>query len=234
MSHKKNNLEYINLFRNTPHQFKVISIQPELIVQHKKNLGDKMMSTIFVLPFAIIFIGHCFILICGLAAILTLNFRNFFYFISYGKNNFLYVLVFIFTFLLLGTLGSTLLASLFREGRKLSATSQSLTIIDRSLLAKKFDREVSISSENIDCFKRFHLSDGMSGDSWKIKVITNQALYDQNVSFPNWFPQGWITQDLLDKINYQIEIFSFSNPRSVDWLGKVLAEFYDVEYIFYQ
>lgn len=235
MNYQTNHPEYADLFLNIPSQFIVISTQPELIIVDKPNLTGKIFSTIFMLPFVILFIGHCFILIYALLIILTFNFRNFLYILSYGKDNFLYVFVFIFTFFLLLVAASSTLVSLFGKGRKIHATLQSLTIIDRSWLAEKFDREVSVLAENIDYFKRFHLSDGMTGDSWKIEVITNQKLYDQDVSFPSWFPQGWITQDLLTKINYQtIEIFSFSHPRSVDWLGKVLAEFYSVDYIFYQ
>ena len=235
MNYHTNHSEYADLFLNIPSQFKVLSTQPELIIIDKPNPIGKITLTIFMLPFVILFIGHCFMLIYGLFAILTFNFREFFYIISYGKDDFFYIFVFVFTFLLLLVAASSALVSLFGQGRKIHATLQSLTIIDRFGFGGKFDREVSILAENIDRFKRFHLSDGVNGDSWKIEVITNQKLYDRDVSFPSWFPQRWITQDLLTKINYQtIEIFSFSHPRSVDWLGKVLAEFYSVDYIFYQ
>ncbi|WP_414529436.1 hypothetical protein [Nodularia chucula] len=110
---------------------------------------------------------------------------------------------------------------------QLHATQESLTIIYQLL---GMYRKISVLATNISYFNQF-LNKSSEGDSWDLVVVTNHKLYDKDLSFPAWFSAKWVSADMLIRMNYQtISLCAYTSYHPSEWLGKVLAEFYQVEF----
>jgi hypothetical protein len=90
--------------------------------------------------------------------------------------------------------------------------------------------KTSVLASHIRYFNQF-LERGSKSDSWALEVVTNQRLFDKDVSIPAGIPAKWVTADLVTRMNYKtVNLYSQNTPSSSYWLGRVLAEFYRVEF----
>jgi hypothetical protein len=208
-----------------PSEFQVFSTQPYLRIRYSIPLWAKILHGLFLLPFLILFALNCWILFGVLHEILNLRFWQAIQILSYDTNNPWFVLGFVFTFFLLGVASGVWLWCLLGV-IELHATRESLTIIYRLL---GISRRISVLAGNIRYFNQF--LDRSEGDSWELEIVTNQRLSDKNLSFPAWFPAKWMSEDILTRMNYKtIHLCAYSKPNPSEWLGKVLADFYKVEF----
>ncbi|MEM7716663.1 MAG: hypothetical protein AAF349_24405 [Cyanobacteria bacterium P01_A01_bin.68] len=209
-----------------PKQFKVFSIEPDLRISFAGQIWSKMFVSILLLPFVALFVGH-FIFVClGSYEILHLNLEKAIDFFSYGTNNFWYFLMFVFTSSLLSVATWYWFWIIFGFC-EIRATEESLTTIYKML---GMSWKKSVLTKEIRYFNQFLKRDG-EGDTWNLEIVTNQKLFDEEQSYPSWFPQKWVSADMLVRMNYKtVHLYSHSSPRSTEWLGKTLARFYQVEF----
>lgn len=216
------------MFNSTeiPKQFKVFSIQPELRIRFSNQTWQRILFFVFFLTFLAIFVGHCLMISVSLYEILHFNFEKANQFFSYGTNNLWYVLIFVFTFFILSISTWSCLWVTFGF-YEIIAAKESLTTIYK-MLGMSHCKSVLI--KEIQYFNQFRKKDS-EGNTWDLEIVTNQKLFDEDKSFPSWFPQKWVSADMLVRINYKtIHLYGHSSPKPSQWLGKALARFYRVEF----
>ena len=210
-----------------PSQFQVLSIQPELRIRYVSRIFHRIFFLFFFLPFFGLFIGHCLVLFWGLYEVLNLRLWQAVQVLAYGTNNSWFLLIFVVIFSLLGVASYAGLWSLLGI-IELHAIGECLTIIYRLL---GMSREISISTDNIQCFHQFFGRDSESGNLWNLEVVTNQRRSDRIQSFPAWIPAKWISADMVTRLNYKtVNLYAHINPDPTEWLGRLLADFYRVEF----
>ena len=208
-----------------PPQFKVFSLEPEIKMKYSTGLAAKGCLLIFSIPFLVMFAGYCFILLLGLYELLNLRFAEAIQIWSYDSNNIWSMLMFFGTLFILGLLSGFMVWGILGV-TEIHATQESLTIIYQLL---GMSRKISVLVSNINYFHQF-LNRG-EAESWDLEVVTKQKLYDKYMSYPRWFPTNFISQDELIRMNYQtINLYSHTNPYPSQWLGKLLADFYQVKF----
>jgi hypothetical protein len=209
-----------------PREFQVFSTQPEIRIRYRISLGIKILFFLVLLPFFVLFTGHCFLLFLGLHAILNGRFWEGIQIFVYNSNNPWFILVFIFSLLLL-SLASFFWLYLLLGITELYATDRSLTITYKMLgmFYKK-----SLLTSDIGYFNQFLNKTG-EADSWDLEAISKRRISDKNISFPAWVPAKWISADMVTRMNYKtMRLYSHANPYPTEWLGRVLANFYRVEF----
>lgn len=212
-----------------PSEFQVFSTEPVLRIRYLYSKWLRILLLLFLSPFLLLFTGHCLTLFLGLHEILNFRFWQAIQVLSYNGDNVWSVLLFFFTFFLLGT-AACLWLWLLLGITELHATRESLTIIHRWRLLG-ISHKTSVLGSHIRYFNQF-LDKSSEGDSWALEVVTNQRLFDKDVSIPPWMlPAKWVTADLVTRMNYKtVNLYSQNTPSSSYWLGRVLAEFYRVEF----
>ena len=209
-----------------PKQFRVLSTQPELRIRYSNHIWSGIFLSLLLLPFSLLFIGHSLILLHGLYEILNLRVWQGIQIFSYSSGNFWLILVFVFTFFLLGSIfwaGLFLLLGV----TEILASSDSLTI-SYNLLG--ISKKISVLTKDIKYFNQF-LSKSSEGNSWDLEIITNLRTYNKDLSFPTWFPVKWISKDMMVQMSYKtIRLYGHTNSNPGEWLGSVLADFYRVEF----
>jgi len=207
-----------------PRQFRVLSTQPELRIRHSNYIWSGIFFNLLLLPFSLLFIGHSLILLSGLYEILNLRVWQGIQIFSYGSGNLWLILVFVFTFFLLGLVfwvGLFLLLGV----TEINASLDSLTI-SYNLLG--ISNKTSVLTKDIKYFNQF-LAKSSEGNSWDLEVITNLRTHNKDLSFPTWFPVKWISEDMVIRMNYNtIRLYGHTSPNPGEWLGSVLADFYRV------
>lgn len=208
---------------NIPSEFEVLSTKPELRIQYLMPLGSRIFLFLFFLPFFVLFILHLWSLFLALLEIANLRFWQAMQMLGYNSKDPWQILLFVFTFSLLGVaFGSGMWCIL--GVTEVCATHQSLTI---SYKLRGFSRNISVSSRNIRYFNQF-LNTSSEGYFWDVEVVTNQRRFDKYQSFPVWIPAK---PDMVTRLNYKtIPLYSHTNPNPSKWLGRVLADFYRVEF----
>lgn len=209
-----------------PNEFRVLSTQPELRIRYFSRILHKTFFLLFFLPFFVLFTGHCLMLLLGLYEVLNLRFWQAVQVLAYNTNNPWSVLMFVFSFLLLGVVSWTGLWLLLGI-TELQAVRESLTIIYRLL---GLSRKIPVSTDDIQYFNQF-LNRNDEGDSWDLEIVTNQRRSDRIQSFPAWVPAKWVSVDMVTRINYKtVHLYAHTNPNPTAWLGRLLADFYRVEF----
>jgi hypothetical protein len=208
---------------NIPSEFQVLSTKPELRIQYLMPLGSRIFLFLFFLPFFVVFILHLWSLFLAVRELANLRFWQAMQMLGYNSNDPWQILLFVFTFSLLGVaFGSGMWCIL--GVTEVWATHQSLTISYKLL---GFSRNISVSSRNIRYFNQF-LNTSSEGYFWEVEVVTNQRRFDKYQSFPVWIPAK---PDMVTRLNYKtIPLYSHTNPNPSKWLGRVLADFYRVEF----
>lgn len=215
-------------FHEIQAQFKVFSTQPELRIRYSDPIWLKILVLLCFWPIWILFAGHCWILFVGLHELLNLRFWQAIQIFSYNTNNLWNVLFFAFTFFLLGVASKVLLWVQLGI-TELYATRESLTIIGRWRLLG-ISHETSVLANDIRYFNQF-LNRSGEGDSWELEVVRNQRLSDKDGSSPSWFAAERVSADMVTRINYKtVVLYSHGSPNPSYWLGRVLADFYQVEF----
>ncbi len=208
---------------NIPSEFQVLSTKPELRIQYLMPLGSRILPFFFFLPFCVLFIGHLWILFLAVREIANLRFWQAMQMLGYNSNAPWNILLFVFTFSLLGVAFGTWLWCILGV-TEVGATHKSLTISYKLL---GFSRNISVSSRNIRYFNQF-LNTSSEGYFWDVEVVTNQRRFDKYQSFPVWIPAK---PDMVTRLNYKtIPLYSHTNPNPSKWLGRVLADFYRLEF----
>ncbi len=210
---------------NIPSEFQVLSTKPELRIQYLMPLGSRILPFFFFLPFCVLFIGHLWILFLAVREIANLRFWQAMQMLGYNSNAPWNILLFVFTFSLLGVAFGTWLWCILGV-TEVGATHKSLTISYKLL---GFSRNISVLSRNIRYFNQFlNISESTS---WDLEVVTNQRLSDKYQSFPVWDLANRVSPDRVTRLNYKtIPLYTHTNPNSSTWLGRVLADFYRVEF----
>jgi len=208
---------------NIPSEFQVLSTKPELRIQYLMPLGSRIFLFLFFLPFFVVFILHLWSLFLAVRELANLRFWQAMQMLGYNSNDPWQILVFVFTFSLLGAaFGSGMWCIL--GVTEVCATHKSLTISYKLL---GFSRNISVLSRNIRYFNQF-LNTSSEGYFWDVEVVTNQRRFDKYQSFPVWIPAK---PDMVTRLNYKtIPLYSHTNPNPSKWLGRVLADFYRVEF----
>jgi len=210
---------------NIPSEFQVLSTKPELRIQYLMPLGSRIFLFLFFLPFFVLFILHLWSLFLAVREIANLRFWQAMQMLGYNSNAPWNILGFVFTFSLLGVaFGSGMWGIL--GATEVCATHKSLTISYKLL---GFSRNISVLSRNIRYFNQFlNISESTS---WDLEVVTNQRLSDKYQSFPVWDLANGVSPDMVTRLNYKtIPLYSHTNPNPSKWLGRVLADFYRVEF----
>jgi hypothetical protein len=208
---------------NIPSEFQVLSTKPELRIQYLMPLGSRIFLFLFFLPFFVVFILHLWSLFLAVRELANLRFWQAMQMLGYNSNDPWQILLFVFTFSLLGVaFGSGMWCIL--GVTEVCATHKSLTISYKLL---GFSRNISVLSRNIRYFNQF-LNTSSEGYFWDVEVVTNQRRFDKYQSFPVWIPAK---PDMVTRLNYKtIPLYSHTNPNPSKWLGRVLADFYRVEF----
>lgn len=207
-----------------PKEFKVRSMNPELSIRYLDSLWGRVLFFLILTPFAALFLAHCVILFLAMKSLLSLNFRELFYTVGYSTDNPLHVLTFVFTFLLLGGaswygLGAALTTT------ELRATNEEILITYNTVWRS---RKVSIPSNDIAYFHQFLKHDSVAGGRWELEVVTNRRLSRTSRSLPTWVSKRQGAKAVEIRLNYRVvNLFSSSRRSPVEWLGNVLAEFYE-------
>jgi hypothetical protein len=213
-------------FNQIPPEFKVFSTEPELKMRYSTGVAAKGCLLIFSIPFFFIFAGHCFILLWGLYELLNLRFSQAIQIWSYDSNNIWSMLMFFGTLFLFGSACWALVWNILGV-TQIHATQESLTIIYQLL---GMSHEISVLASNISYFNQF-LNRTSEADSWDLEIVTKQKLYATDRSYPRWFPAKFISEDDVIRMNYKtINLYSHTHHHPSEWLGKVLADFYQVEF----
>jgi hypothetical protein len=216
----------MNNFNQIPPDFKVFSTEPELKIRYSTGVADKCCLLIFFILFFFIFAGHCFILLWGLYELLNLHFSQAIQIWSYDSNNIWSMLMFFGTLFLLGFVSWALVWGILGV-TQIHATQESLTIIYQLLGTS---RKISVLATNISYFNQF-LNRSSEAESWDLEIVTKQKLYATDISYPRWFPAKFISEDDVIRMNYKtINLYGHTHPHPSEWLGKVLADFYQVEF----
>ncbi|RAM49851.1 MAG: hypothetical protein C6Y22_20265 [Hapalosiphonaceae cyanobacterium JJU2] len=213
-------------FNKIPSQFQIFSAYPSLRIRIITQISQKILFLIFSLPSFVFFAGHCLILLSGLNQVLNLHFWQAFQIFSYNTNNSCFVLIFVLGFFVFA------IATLFGLWSilgitELHANYESLKII-YGLLGTSY--EISILASNIKYFNQYcHRCDELN--SWNLEIVTNQIRFHKNLLFLVWIFQNWISANTLTPMKFKtIYICSYTKPNPSHWLGKVLADFYKVEF----
>jgi hypothetical protein len=208
---------------NIPSEFQVLSTKPELRIQYLMPPGGRIFLFLFFLPFFVLFILHLWSLFLAVRELANLRFWQAMQMLGYNSNDPGNILLFVFTFSLLGAaFGSGMWCIL--GVTEVCATHKSLTISYKLL---GFSRNISVSSRNIRYFNQF-LNTSSEGNFWDVEVVTNQKRFDKYQSFPIWIPAK---PDMVTRLNYKtIPLYSHTNPNPSKWLGRVLADFYRLEF----
>jgi hypothetical protein len=203
----------------------VLSTKPELRIQYLMPLGSRILPFFFFLPFCVLFIGHLWILFLAVREIANLRFWQAMQMLGYNSNAPWNILLFVFSFSLLGVAFGTWLWCILGV-TEVGATHKSLTISYKLL---GFSRNISVLSRNIRYFNQFlNISESTS---WDLEVVTNQRLSDKYQSFPVWDLANRVSPDRVTRLNYKtIPLYTHTNPNPSKWLGRVLADFYIVEF----
>ncbi|MBD2364336.1 hypothetical protein H6G36_24675 [Anabaena minutissima FACHB-250] len=213
-------------FNQIPSEFKVFSTEPELKIRYSTGVAAKGCLLIFFIPFFFIFAGHCFGLLSGLYELLNLRFSEAIQLWSYNTNNIWSMLMFFGMLFLLGFTSWAFVWGILGVPQ-IHATQESLTIIYQLL---GMSHKISVLATNISYFNQFLNRTG-EADSWDLEIVTKQKLYATDRSYPRWFPAKLISEDGLIRMNYKtINLYGHSHHHPSEWLGKVLADFYQVEF----
>lgn len=210
---------------NIPSEFQVLSTKPELRIQYLMPLGSRILPFFFFLPFCVLFIGHLWILFLAVREIANLRFWQAMQMLCYNSNAPWNILLFVFTFSFLGVASGSGMWCLLGV-TEVCATHKSLTISYKLL---GFSRNISVLSRNIRYFHQ--LLNISESTSWDLEVVTNQRLSDKYQSFPVWDLANRVSPDRVTRLNYKtIPLYSHTNPNPSKWLGRVLADFYRLEF----
>lgn len=214
-------------FNYVPREFKLRSVEPELVIQYIRPLWRRAVFLLMLSPFIALFISHCVIFLLAMKALITLEIGQSIHALSYSTDNPFHVLTFVFTFLLLGGISwygvdSALTAT------ELRATNEEI-LLTYMMLWRSY--EVSIPSNRITYFHQFLNRDSVNGDSWSLEAVTNQRLSNKINSLPTWLSTKRNSEALATRLNYRVvNLFKHSGRTPVVWLGKVLSDFYGVEH----
>ena len=202
---------------NIPTGFQIISSShDDLFI---KYYGQRSCcGIVFFLPFIFLFIGHVGILFLGLYHILHLKFWQALQDFSYGEDNLLYIFVYILCLLLLGTATHFWLGMIWGV-TEFKADQQKLSITTKLFMCSI---KHNILKENIYYFlQEKNENDGLS---YRLKIITNQRIYEKEIKSFFKIP---VPEDIYYK---QYLLSNTSIIEESNWLGKLLADFYEVEF----
>ncbi len=204
---------------NIPTRFQIISSsQDNLFIKYYLQNGCGCV-TVILLWFVFVFIGHVGSLFLGLYHILHLKFWQALQDFSYGKDNLLNIFLFIFTLLLSGALTHYWLWIIWGV-TEFKADQQKLIIIKKLLI---FSIKYTVLKENIYYFLQEKL-DKEYILPYKLKIITNQRIYEKEI-------KSFFNIPVPEYIYYkQIQLLDTHSIEESNWLGKLLADFYEVEF----
>jgi hypothetical protein len=92
-----------------------------------------------------------------------------------------------------------------------------------------------ISASHISYFNKFlshdyNINTHTASSAWVLAVMTNQKRSKKYRSVLNWIPKKLISARMLASLeDRMVNIYAHGDRIPVDWLGKVLADFYQVE-----
>lgn len=201
-----------------PAGFRILAETPVLQIKFRSQANKCLI--VFLLPFIALFLCYTWLLILMLYEILHLNLWQ-----EYQKlpNLIGSYWLLLFGFLLLSVFSSFALWHIF--GITYFQASHNSLIIVKQLFTMRL--RISIPSPAIQYFNQ--MKDGGEGMdsflSWGLEIITNQRIYERSISLPSWFP------GLSDREMYRtVMLLDKQSIDKSDWLGRVLADFYDVNY----
>ena len=206
---------------NLPAGFKILSETPELRIKYLSQANGCLI--LFFLPFIALFLGHIWLLI--LVAQEILNFGLWQAIQKLPHKNWDFCL-FLFSFLLLGAI--TVFALWFTFGiTEFKASRESLVVSKKLFGMSKKNR---IPTINIQYF--YQIKDGGedmdSFPSWGLEVVTNHKIHERTISFPSWIQAD---ENTINRLIYKTIVLLSKQPiDKSDWLGRVLADFYKVEF----
>lgn len=201
-----------------PTGFRILSETPVLRIKYRSQANGCMIM--FLLPSIAIFFCYVWLLISTLYEILYLSLWQVLQKLPNAIGNYWW---FVFCFLLFGV--PTFFALWHTFGiTDFQASHESLIIVKqlfgihlkKNILntAIRYFNQIKDGGEGMDSFP-----------SWGLEIITNQRIYERSISFPSWLPQ------LLDRQIYKtVMLLDRQSIDKSDWLGRVLADFYKVDY----
>ena len=194
-----------------PRQFQVLSVEPELRIRFIYQMPHRVCYSIFVLPFLMLFMEHCWMLLLGIYNIATLRVWQGFHILSYGEENIGHLFLFFFTFFLLGMVAWSWVWVILGV-TKFHASPESLCIYHQVL---GLSRKITILAKDIEYFNQYFIQ-RFEGDTWDLEVVTNLKLSNRVRLLPAWYPRkGDLDEEAcFVRMNLKtIHIFEYGDPH---------------------
>ncbi len=207
-------------FTAIPLGFQVLSTQPNLHIRYYRSTSARILIGCFVFPFFVLFILHGVALLRALHHVFNLQFEQALFAIRYDATSGS-VFPFIFSFVILGT--ASWIGIWWLLGRtELRATNDAL-LVAYNFLGVVVQKQ--ISPRTIRYFNQVNNRSG-EGEVWALEAVTNQRRIQQTIEFPSS-----VSADAVARSTYKtIYLYTNGDCRQSAWLGRVLAEFYGVEF----
>jgi hypothetical protein len=203
---------------SSPAGFRFLSERPDLQIKYRSQLNGCLI--LFLLPFIYMFLLFVGALISLIYEILHLSLWKVFQQLPNTIGNYWW---FPFCFFLFSAPTFFALWHIFGI-TCFQASHESLIIIKQLFV---IHLKINIPSTAIRYFSQ--IKDGGEGEdsfpSWGLEVILNHGIYERNISLTSWLPE------LSDRrICKTVMLLDRQSIDKSNWLGKVLADFYEVDY----
>jgi hypothetical protein len=195
----------------TPVQFQVMATQPELRIRYSASRARRIIGSIIILISTIVVTVICISIVANL-------------FSNYYRSG----IPFIIFFAIWAYVGLWLKFGV----SELIVTDDALTVIHKM---RGVAHQKKISASHISYFNKFlshtyNANTNTASSAWVLAVMTNQKRSKKYRAVLNLIPKKLISASMVANLEYQtVYIYAHGDRNPVDWLGKVLADFYQVE-----
>ncbi len=205
----------MNILSQPPAQFQIVSTESELIIRYASSRLRRIIGSIVILISTIVVTVICISIVAEL-------------FSPYPNYRSLSRIPFIIFFAIWAYVGLWLKFGVSES----IVTDDALTVIHKM---RGVAHQKKILASHISYFNKFlshtyNANTNTASSAWVLAVMTNQKRSKKYRSVLNWIPKKLISASMVAKLEYQtVYIYAHGDPNPVDWLGKVLADFYQVE-----
>jgi hypothetical protein len=205
----------MNILSQPPAQFQVVSTDPELIIRYVSSRLRRIIGSIVILISTIVVAVICISIVAEL-------------FSPYPNYLSLSRIPYIIFFAIWAYVGLWLKFGISES----IVTHDGLTVIHKM---RGITHQKKISASHISYFNKFlshnyDVNTHTTSSAWVLAVMTNQKRSKKYRSVLNWIPKKLISTSMLARLEDRtVNIYAHGDARPVEWLGRVLADFYQVE-----
>jgi hypothetical protein len=205
----------MNILSQPPAQFQVVSTKPELIIRYASSRLRRIIGSIVILISTVVVTVICILIVAKL-------------FSPYPDYRSLSQVPYVIFFAIWAYVGLWLKFGV----SELIVTDDALTVIHKM---RGITHQKKISASHISYFHKFlshtyNANTNTASSAWVLEIMTNQKRSKQYRSVLNWIPKKLISASMVARLEYRtVYIYAHGDTSPVNWLGKVLADFYQVE-----